>query len=206
MRKSWALSLLMAVLAALVICGALLANESKNNASAIEVSANIGVYWDTSCSRRVTSVSWGLLAPGNSRNVAVYVRSEGNEHLYLRVRTANWNPAGASTNLTFSWGSAGKLILANTTLRVTQTLRVSPSTLGLTNFSFDIVFEENGTIPGDVNRDAYVGIDDILTIRQHFGSSRGSANFLSTCDIDEDDYVGISDMFIAATDYGREHV
>ena len=35
---------------------------------------NIEVYWDSNCTDEVSTIEWGTLEPGSSRNVTVYVR------------------------------------------------------------------------------------------------------------------------------------
>jgi hypothetical protein len=59
-------------------------------------------------------------------------------------------------------------------------------------------------VPGDVNVDHYVGIEDIFTIATHFGQEPGHPNWNPNCDIAGDDYVGIDDIFIAASHFGQE--
>ena len=59
-------------------------------------------------------------------------------------------------------------------------------------------------VPGDVNADHYVGIDDIFTIATHFGQEPGHPSWNSIYDIAGDNYVGIDDIFTAASHFGEE--
>jgi parallel beta-helix repeat protein len=61
-----------------------------------------------------------------------------------------------------------------------------------------------GTIPGDVNRDGYVGIDDIFVIASHFGNERGDSDYFRMYDLNGDGYIGIDDIFAAASHFGEE--
>lgn len=56
---------------------------------------------------------------------------------------------------------------------------------------------------GDINGDKYVGIDDIVTVAEHFGTSPSSPNWDPRCDINGDDYVGTDDIVLVAEDYGK---
>jgi hypothetical protein len=58
-------------------------------------------------------------------------------------------------------------------------------------------------IPGDVNGDGYVGIDDIFLIASHFGQERGQPGWNPIYDINSDGYVGIDDILTAAQHFGQ---
>jgi parallel beta-helix repeat protein len=57
---------------------------------------------------------------------------------------------------------------------------------------------------GDVNRDGYVGIDDLFAIAFNFGAEVGQTNYLRKCDINTDGYIGIDDLFLAASHFSEE--
>ncbi|MDH5450459.1 MAG: right-handed parallel beta-helix repeat-containing protein [Candidatus Bathyarchaeota archaeon] len=57
-------------------------------------------------------------------------------------------------------------------------------------------------IPGDVNRDRRVRIDDILTIALAFGSNLGDPAFRPLMDITGDGKIRIDDILAAATNFG----
>jgi len=59
-------------------------------------------------------------------------------------------------------------------------------------------------IPGDINGDGYVGIDDIFAIASHFSQEPGHPDWNPNLDINGDDYVGIDDIFTAAQHFGQE--
>jgi hypothetical protein len=104
----------------------------------------VGIYWDQSCTTEVSSIEWGVLEPGSSKNVTVYIRNEGNSAANLTMNTSNWNPANASDYIDLSWDYQGQVINVNEVLEVTFTLIVSSEIQGITSFSFDIIIVGSG--------------------------------------------------------------
>ena len=111
------------------------------NVSAAETVGQVGVYWDRSCGQSVYSISWGVLTPGEIKRIAVYVRNEGNETCLLILTPENWNPDNASDYLSFSWDCEDNRIEVGEIVKVTLTLLVSPNIVGVTDFSFDVIFK-----------------------------------------------------------------
>jgi len=103
-----------------------------------------GVYEDPECSSRVPSVDWGVLEPGSTKNVIVYIRNEGTTAITLSLNATNWNPPNASDYMTLDWDYAGQVINPGEVVQVTLTLSVSPSIEGITSFIFDIVVTGSG--------------------------------------------------------------
>lgn len=104
----------------------------------------VGVYWDSSCTNRVTSISWGTAEPGTSLNSTVYIRNQGNSPATLSMNTENWNPTNASGYLTLSWNYGGQTLAVDEVVPVTFTLVVSSGVQGITSFAFDIVIVGSG--------------------------------------------------------------
>jgi len=104
----------------------------------------VGIYWDSSCTTDVSSIDWGILEPGSSENVTVYIRNEGNSAVNLTMNTSNWNPANASSYIGLSWDYEGQIINVDEVLEVTFTLIVASEIQGITSFSFDIVIVGSG--------------------------------------------------------------
>jgi hypothetical protein len=120
------------------------------NVSSVEAFGGIGVYWDEGCTRPVSSIAWGNLSLGQEENVTVYVRNEGNETAFLTELAYDWNPVQASQYINFSWDIHEREIEAGSTIGVTQTLKVSMQTRGISTFGFSINFygEKIGDIGG----------------------------------------------------------
>lgn len=99
----------------------------------------VGVYWDNNCSNRVSSVEWGTVEPGSIKNVAIYVRNEGNFPVHLFMLPDNWNPPEASNYMALSWDYASQTVNPKEVVQTTLTLSTSSGIEGITNFSFDII-------------------------------------------------------------------
>jgi hypothetical protein len=104
----------------------------------------VGAYYDSACTNRISSIDWGLIAPGGQKSVSVYIRNEGSTAITLAQSTSNWNPSTASSYLSLSWSYNGQTINPNASLQVTLTLNVSPSVNGVTGYSFDIIIAGSG--------------------------------------------------------------
>ena len=98
----------------------------------------VGVYWDSACTNKTSSISWGILDPGSNKTVNVYVRNEGNAIVTLSKTTQNWNPSNASSYLSLTWNYANQTLSVNQVLQVNLTLAVSSNVTGINNFAFDI--------------------------------------------------------------------
>lgn len=118
-------------------------NRTISNAGEVQV-VGVGIYWDQDCTTEVSSINWGAIEPGSSKNVAVYIRNEGTSVANLTMYTSNWNPSNASDYISLSWDYQGQDIDVNEVLEVTFTLAISDQIQGITSFSFDIVVVGNG--------------------------------------------------------------
>jgi hypothetical protein len=114
-----------------------------SNAGSV-VGVGVGIYWNSACTNRTSSISWGLINPGTNKTVTVYVRNEGNVAATLSRTTQNWNPATASSYMTLSWNYAGQTLSVNQVFQTRLTLAVSSTVTGITNFSFDIAIIATG--------------------------------------------------------------
>jgi hypothetical protein len=61
------------------------------------------------------------------------------------------------------------------------------------------------TIPGDLNGDFTVGLVDLVTLAQSYGSQPGNPNWNPNADIDGNGIVGLSDLVILAQHYGQHY-
>jgi len=104
----------------------------------------VGIYWNSECTNRTSSIYWGLLEPGSNKTVTVYVRNEGNSDVTLSKVTQNWSPLTASDYITLDWNYAGQTLSVNQVLQTKLTLVVSSSISGMTSFSFDTIITATG--------------------------------------------------------------
>jgi len=174
--------------------------DFTSNVSAVEKPAYIGVYWDDTCSSSVYSIDWGVVSLGEIREVGVYVRNEGDETLFLALKTANWDPENAYRYLRFSWSWDEDAIHVGQVVRIVQSLHVSPSARGITTFSFDIIF-----VPWspDIDGDGDVDMRDLAKVAKCYGSKEGDPNYESICDLDGDGEIDMSDVTRVVRMFGR---
>jgi hypothetical protein len=102
------------------------------------------VYSDVNVTNRLTSIDWGVVEPGEDKNVICYIRNEGNFAVTLSLLTENWSPSNASQYITLSWNYDGHSIGLGEIVEVTINLDVSDSVSGITDFSFDLVIVGSG--------------------------------------------------------------
>jgi hypothetical protein len=140
-------------------------DSSVPSASAVEAEGSLGVYWDANCSQRVDSIDWGTLTLGETKEVIVYVRNEGNQTLILALTTLNWQPENASVWVHFSWTCQTIEVGTGQTVKVTQNLNVAPNIPGgFSDINFDLTFKGMDHLLGDINKDGKVDINDIAYI------------------------------------------
>ena len=126
------------VMVALSAYGVLSNSRSVQSYGSVKA-VNVGVYWDSSCTNTTSTVDWGMLSPGTSKNVTLYVRNEGNTAVKLSLTTQNWNPLSASNYMRLSWNREAQTVNLGSVLNATLTFSVLSNVTGITNFSFDIV-------------------------------------------------------------------
>lgn len=111
---------------------------SSSGSIQIQTSVGVGVYSNYQCTTPLSSVSWGTLEPGTSKQISCYIKNEGNTPITLGLETSNWNPLTAANYLNLTWNYNNQPINPTNSVAVTLTLAVSPSIAGITTFGFDI--------------------------------------------------------------------
>ena len=141
-----ALALLMYTLALSIVsqvASPIVTDKTVSNVGSVKA-IGVGVYSDENCTSEVSFIDWGMLEPGSSENVTVYIRNEGNSVASLSMDTSNWSPSNPSNYITLSWDYGGVSITPGEVVQVTFTLSVSASIEGITSFSFHIVIVGSG--------------------------------------------------------------
>jgi hypothetical protein len=126
-----------------VALSAVQVNRTISNIGSIK-GVGVGVYWNRACTNRTSSANRGVIDPGTSKTLTVYVKNEGNAATTLSMATQNWNPSTASSYLTLSWNYTGQTLSVNQVLQIRLTLTVSSTISGITSFSFDIIITATG--------------------------------------------------------------
>ena len=116
----------------------LVAYQRISNAGNVKA-VGVGVYWDSSCTSKVTSIDWGSLEPGAQVVKTVYIRNEGTVPVVLNMTTDNWNPASARDYITLTWNREDYVLSSGSAVSADLTLSVSSGVSGVTSFSFDII-------------------------------------------------------------------
>jgi len=99
----------------------------------------IGVYKDTDCTEALTSINWGELSPGESKNFTCYIRNQGNVPVALYMQTENWSSPLAASYIGLSWDCEGAVLAKGAVVSAMFTLHVDSAVQGVDSFAFDIV-------------------------------------------------------------------
>ena len=105
----------------------------------------IGVYWDFNCSEPISSVDWGSMKPGSSKNIPVFAKNEGNESVTLSIATSNWNPPEAADFVNLTWNYTGEIIEESHVLPVNLSLHVDVSIKRISAIAFDAILVATGS-------------------------------------------------------------
>jgi hypothetical protein len=99
----------------------------------------VGVYWDSSFSRKVSSISWGNLHAGETSDVKIYILNEGGVDIVLSMTADNWDSTRASNYITVEWDRESYALGSESSIHAGLTLSVSPNISDVEGFSFDIL-------------------------------------------------------------------
>jgi hypothetical protein len=147
MQKSATLALMavvaVAVVAMALVSAALVTSRTVSSTGSVKA-VGVGVYWDSACTNQTSSFSWGVLAPGSTASIRLYVKNNGTIPVTLTASFGNWNPASVAGYMTPSWNCTNYVLGTGLVLAAVLTLAVSPSITGVTNFSFDITLTGTG--------------------------------------------------------------
>lgn len=99
----------------------------------------VGVYSEASCTNEISSINWGYLEPGSTKNFTIYIRNEGNIPITLNLTTDKWTPVSTSTYISLRWNREASQVAANSVVEAALTLLVSSDIAEITNFTFDAI-------------------------------------------------------------------
>ncbi len=112
--------------------------DETSVAESVGFGKGIDVYWDAKCMNSVTSINWGMLSPGDTKSVMIYVRNEGESGTVLSLNVYSWYPIEASTFLKVEWNYTGAPVEPGQIVAVALVLTVGSKVSGITNFSVTI--------------------------------------------------------------------
>lgn len=147
-KKGKKMMLLLVILGSLVlnlfllgtISGQLSTRTQVYSYGSIQIqTVGLATYSDAACTNPASSIPWGTLAPGSSREYILYIKNEGTTSLNLFLETENWNPTNAANYITLNWNYNGQAVAQNQVVQVKLTLTVSQSISGVDSFSFNVI-------------------------------------------------------------------
>lgn len=97
----------------------------------------IEAYWDTNHTNEVSTIDWGIVEAGATKNVTIYMLNTGNTNIRLSMNATNWSPPNASEYITLHWDCQNQILNPNQLLKTTLTLNVDPHAKGIASFNFD---------------------------------------------------------------------
>jgi outer membrane protein assembly factor BamB len=147
------------------------------------------------CACRINMMIQDIGDHDENQEIAVYVNTT---RIATQIVTLMHN---SLTTVSFNWDTTGYAIGNYTLWAYVQP--VSDESYRLDNIFLDGSISV--LLPGDVNGDGYVGIDDIFAMALHFGAETGQPSYDPVCDINDDNYIGIDDIFTAAQHFGEEY-
>jgi hypothetical protein len=127
----------MAVASVVLTYGLLVGSKTISNQGNVN-SIGVCVYWEDTCVNEVSTIDWGLIEPGASENVTVYILNDGTVPMTLNMTIDNWDPGTASADIALSWNCEGSSVSAQSVVQAVLTLSVSSSISNVSSFSFDI--------------------------------------------------------------------
>ncbi len=138
------LAMMMAiVVSAPAIYGLLTGTRTISSTGSIKT-IGVKVYSDSACTNEVSSIDWGTVEPGSTKDTTVYIKNTGNAAVTLSLGTENWSPSSASGYMKLTWNYDGQSISPNANVQTKLTLTVFANATGVTSFSFDILITGSG--------------------------------------------------------------
>ena len=137
-KKKLAALVLVVCLGVTVAYAALQQSLTISNVGTVKT-VNLTVWQDENRTIPLTSIDWGLLAPGQSKTVEAYLLSDGNTETILSIAIENWNPINASFYLAIMWDRENYTLQPKQVCLSSLTLTVDPDITGIENFSFGIL-------------------------------------------------------------------
>jgi len=112
--------------------------DNVSIAESVGFGRSIDVYSEVNCRNTVQSIDWGMLSPGEEKNVTIYVRNEGESSTVLALDIYGWSPAEAPNYMTVTWNYSGVPVNSGQTVAIRLTLSVDARISGITNFGVTI--------------------------------------------------------------------
>lgn len=107
--------------------------------SGIVATANLVLYNDPARTIECQTISWGLMAPNDTKTHPIYVFNNGTIPLKLSLLNSNWLPTNAKDYISVTWNREGTIIEPGATVSAIISLHVDISVTGITDFRCDLI-------------------------------------------------------------------
>lgn len=104
----------------------------------------VGVYWDQQCTYATSSVDFGLMEAGSSKNFMFYLRNEGNTEFSLNMTSKKWIPVEAAEYMSLTWNREGQQMSPGQVLSCVIKLTVSPNIQDISSYTLTITISATG--------------------------------------------------------------
>ncbi len=104
----------------------------------------VNLFWDKTCTNKVTSITWGLVTPGTTTNKYVYVRNDGTATGTLSMSYGNWTPTAAASYFRLAWNCSSYGLARNALVCAKLTLTAQLNVTGVKDFNFMILIQAAG--------------------------------------------------------------
>ncbi|MGD0977568.1 MAG: PQQ-binding-like beta-propeller repeat protein [Candidatus Bathyarchaeia archaeon] len=151
-------------------------------------------------SGNVTALVADTGAYAETINVTVYCKCASNQTAICTIEDVALS-AATSASATFSWNTTG-FAYGNYTMCACAWPVPGETDTSDNNFTAGVV---EVTIPGDVNGDFKVGLQDLTLIANAYRSKPDDPRWNPNADIDGNGIVGLSDLTILAQHYGQQY-
>lgn len=102
------------------------------------VGLGVMIYEDETLSTVLTFLDWGVIEPGETKEIPCYIQSLSNVPAYLTFETSEWQPINASDYIFLSWNYDNSTLQPYEAREVIFSLYVSEDISGIEEFSFSV--------------------------------------------------------------------
>ena len=138
------LALLIGITSTLFVVTALYQSTVQIHSAAAIKTVGVSVYWDPGFTEPIANIDWGIIEPGETKNVSCYIVNTSNVPVILTLTTGNWQPTNTEQYMNLSWNYDEHAIPVSDYTPVTFSLHVDAATTGIAAFSFDITITGSG--------------------------------------------------------------
>jgi hypothetical protein len=145
-RRLWLVVVVLAILLPTSFVFASLQYQATISTHGNIMAVGVQFYSDSAGVSATSQINWGTLAPGQTVNATLYMKSTSNVPVTVSMAVGNFNPASGSGYLACTWNYSGATLSSGQMIPVVFTLQVASTITGIAAFSFDISVIGTATI------------------------------------------------------------